>query len=90
MHHHIYFHNIVWVKQQVLSPVLWLTSVIPNTWEAKIGRIMVQGQCGQTVHETPPSPKQSGWTGGMGQTVDCQLCKNEALSSNPTTTKINK
>jgi hypothetical protein len=34
----------------------WLTAVILPTWEAEIGRIIVQGQSQQKVPETP-SPK---------------------------------
>jgi hypothetical protein len=34
----------------------WLTPVILATWEAEIQRIMVLGQAGQIVSETP-SPK---------------------------------
>jgi hypothetical protein len=34
----------------------WLMPIILTTWEAKIGRIMVQGQPRQIVHKIP-SPK---------------------------------
>jgi hypothetical protein len=33
----------------------WLTPVILATWEAEIRRMVVQGQSGQIVHETPIS-----------------------------------
>jgi hypothetical protein len=53
------------------------------TWEAEIRRVMVQGQSGQIVHETP-SPKitMAKWTGGVAL-----LCKHRALSSNTGPTK---
>jgi hypothetical protein len=35
----------------------WLRPVILATQEAKIQRIMVRGQPGQIVPETPPPPK---------------------------------
>jgi hypothetical protein len=32
----------------------WFMPIILATWEYEIGRVMVWGQCRQTVHETPP------------------------------------
>jgi hypothetical protein len=56
------------------------------TWEAEIRRIGVRGQPGQI-----PSPNQSEkWTGGVAQTIECLLCKYEALNSNPSPTKKKK
>jgi hypothetical protein len=43
-------------KEDSWLQVLELTSGILTTWEAEIGRIVVQGQPGQIVCETP-SPK---------------------------------
>jgi hypothetical protein len=53
------------------------------TWEAEIRRIMAEGQPWQMVCETP-SPK---WSGDIVQVMECLLCKHEALSSNPSSTK---
>jgi hypothetical protein len=41
-------------------------------WEAEIGRIMVLGQRGQKVYETPSQPIKSG-CGGVCLSI--QLCK---------------
>jgi hypothetical protein len=43
--------------------------VILASWETKIGRIMVQGQPGQIVHESCISRKitRAKWTRGMAQ-----------------------
>jgi hypothetical protein len=63
--------------------------IILVTWEAEIGRITVQGQPGQIVHETPfPKNNQSkiDWRTGSSDT-ECLLCKCEALSSNPRLTQ---
>jgi hypothetical protein len=62
----------------------WLSSVILNTWETEIGRIMVWGKPKQTVHKAPP-PKitKAKWTGGGVQVVESLLCKYKVLSSNP-------
>jgi hypothetical protein len=43
-------------KKSCQSQDQWLVSAIPATWEVEIGRIKVQGQPGQTVHNIP-SPK---------------------------------
>jgi hypothetical protein len=43
-------------KKEISAGHWWLTSVILATWEAKIGRVMVQHQPGQIVLEIP-SPK---------------------------------
>jgi hypothetical protein len=53
---------------------LWLTTVILATWEAKIWRIVIQDQPGQTVHETPIFKiTRAKWTGGVAQAIECQL-----------------
>jgi hypothetical protein len=49
------------------------------TWEAKIKRILIQGQARQIGQETK-------WTGGVAQVVEYLLCKCEALSSNSSLT----
>jgi hypothetical protein len=54
--------------------------VILSTWEAKIWRIVVQGQLGQ-------KSKTAKWTGRVAQVVDHLLCKCKAPSSNPSPTK---
>jgi hypothetical protein len=61
----------------VIAGGQWLKPIIPATWEAEIGRIKVQGQPGQMVLETPPSPKQPEKNGleQVAQVVKCLLCK---------------
>jgi hypothetical protein len=62
--------------------------LILATWEAEIGRIIVQDQPRQIVWEIPsleqPEQRQ---TGGVAQEIECLLCKHRALSSNPTLIK---
>jgi hypothetical protein len=43
-------------EKEIIARHWWLMPVIPVTWEAEIGRIEVQGDPRQMVHETP-SPK---------------------------------
>jgi hypothetical protein len=67
-----------------------LNSVILAIWEAQIRRT-VQGQTRQIVQETPISKiTREKWTGGVVKVVECLLCKHEALSSNPSSTKKKK
>jgi hypothetical protein len=57
----------------------------------EIGRILVQGQIGQIVLQTPsPEIIRAKWTGGEAQTVEQLLCKHKVLNSNPSPTKIKK
>jgi hypothetical protein len=73
------------IKRQNGS-VLWPTPVIPATWEADVGRIVVQGQPREIVLETssPKEPEQNVLEGHCGaQVIECLLCKCKALSSNP-------
>jgi hypothetical protein len=43
------------LKKTLKSRVWWLMPIIPAIWEGEIRRIMVQGQPGQKVSETPIS-----------------------------------
>jgi hypothetical protein len=52
------------------------------TWEAEIGRIAVQGQPEQIVHETLFKITRAKWTAGVARAVEHLFCKGEALSSN--------
>jgi hypothetical protein len=53
----------------------WLTPIILASWEAEIGKIMVQGQPRQIIQETPISKiTRAKWTGDMAQVVECLLC----------------
>jgi hypothetical protein len=63
--------------------------IIPATWEAEIGRIIVQGQQGKIVLQTCISKiARTKWTGSVAQ--EHLLCKCEAQSSNPSTKKKKK
>jgi hypothetical protein len=63
--------------------------VILATWEAEIGRIGVQGQPTQIVDPIFKRTRTK-WAGGVAQAVECLLCKNKALSSNPSPIMKNK
>jgi hypothetical protein len=65
--------------------------IILAIWVAEIGRIKVQGQPGQRVHETPISKiTRAKCPGDVSQAVEHLLCKHTALSSNPSPTKTNQ
>jgi hypothetical protein len=49
--------------------------IILASWEAEIGRKMVQGQTGQIVRETSIFKiTRAKWTGGMAHEVELLLC----------------
>jgi hypothetical protein len=43
-------------KNKYKNQTQWLMSIIPVTWEAEIGWLMVLGQPDQKVRETPSQP----------------------------------
>jgi hypothetical protein len=46
-------------------------TIILATWEVEIRKIMVQGQPGQILQETPISKiTRAKWTGGVAQVVE--------------------
>jgi hypothetical protein len=57
-------------------------AVILATWETEMGRIVVWGQSGQIVCETPISK--------LTRAIEYLLCMCEALGSNPSLTKKQK
>jgi hypothetical protein len=66
-----------------------LTPITLATWEAEIRKITVQAQPRQIVQETPTSKiTKAKWPGGVVQAIEHLLCNCEALSSNPSPTKI--
>jgi hypothetical protein len=65
--------------------------VILATWEAENRRIMVQGQPGQTVWETPISKNnQSKMDCNVTRAVESLSCKDKDLNSNSSPTKNKK
>jgi hypothetical protein len=50
-------------------------TVILATSEAKIERLTMPGQPGQTVGETISNITRAEWTGGIAHTVEHPLCK---------------
>jgi hypothetical protein len=88
----IYCHNVGSSLKKIIqfrTIHWWPKAVILATWETDIRNIMVHGQCGQIVCETPiPKITRANWAGGVTQAVDCLFCKQwKALSSNPSPTK---
>jgi hypothetical protein len=59
-------------------------------------RLIVEGLFSSRIAQANTSPNliskrtRAKWAGGMAQTVDCLLCKHEALNSNPSPTKKKK
>jgi hypothetical protein len=68
----------------------WFMPIILATWEDEFRRILVWGQFGQIVHETPSPITTAKWNGGMTHTAECLLHKHKALSSNPCPIKKTK
>jgi hypothetical protein len=71
------------------SQVWWLTPVIPATWEAGIGRVMIWGQPQQSSEDPLSKINRAKRTGGVTQAVEHLPCKCKALSSHPRPTKNN-
>jgi hypothetical protein len=58
--------------------------VILATWEAEMERMVMRGQPGQIVLQTPISNiTRAKWTGSVVQAVEHLLCKSAILSSSP-------
>jgi hypothetical protein len=74
----------MWYKTMKQARCQWLIPVILVIQEAEIRRIVVQGQLGQTVHETlsPKNPLQ--------ETGLVEWLKVKALSSSPSAAKKKK
>jgi hypothetical protein len=80
------YHKLKKKKRKARARRRWITPVILASWESEIGRIMIQGQLRQIVHETPPANLQNNqskmdWRCGSSGRMPTLQCK--ALSSNP-------
>jgi hypothetical protein len=69
----------------------------PSYKEGVVGRIDAQGQWGQKCKSLSEKKrkiekklKQKGLDGGMDELVECLLCKQKTMSSNPRITKKKK
>jgi hypothetical protein len=74
-------------KWQKIAGHQWLKPVILTIWEAEIGRIVVQGQRGQIVPETPISKitraKMDWRCGFSGKVPALQVCSPEFKFQSP-------
>jgi hypothetical protein len=61
--------NHILKKQKRRIHIQWFTPVIPATWEAEIGKIMVQGWPRQKVHKT--TSYQMSWVWWRAPVLSC-------------------
>jgi hypothetical protein len=76
-------------REREICQTQWFKPIILASWETETGRMMLQGQPRQIVHETPPISKipRTKWTRGVAQAVEYLTCKHEALRSNTSPTQ---
>jgi hypothetical protein len=56
----VYSSILISNKKEIIAGHWWLTLIILITWEVEMGRVVVQGQLMQKIHETPPQPIKAG------------------------------